>query len=135
MTEISAFRSALMGRVRGKNTKPELIVRRAAFQLGYRYRLHSRKLPGSPDLVFRKRRKVVFVHGCFWHRHEGCKKATSPKTRIEFWQGKFDANISRDLCNLRDLEADGWQVHVIWECETSDITGLKEKLGGFLGKV
>jgi DNA mismatch endonuclease, patch repair protein len=106
-----------MARVTGRDTRPEMAVRRAAHALGLRYRLHRPDLPGRPDLVFPRHRGVIFVHGCFWHRHPGCRRTTSPKTRREFWQAKFDANIERDRRAYATLEADGWRVVVIWECE------------------
>ena len=114
-------RSALMARVRGVDTKPELFVRKALYARGYRYRLHVRDLPGRPDLVFRKRRTVVFVHGCFWHRH-GCKKTTHPKSRQDYWEAKFANNVARDKRNLAQLIDDGWRVFVVWECETEKTT-------------
>ncbi len=132
-TPIDPDRSALMSRVKAKDTKPELSVRRLAHGLGYRYRLHRRDLPGSPDLVFPGRRKALFVHGCFWHRHQGCRKTTMPKTRAKFWQRKFDDNVRRDervIAALRDL---GWDVLVVWECETSDENLLRRTLIEFLG--
>jgi DNA mismatch endonuclease (patch repair protein) len=113
----TAQRSALMARVRGRDTRPELAVRRAAHAMGFRYRLHRRELPGSPDLVFKRLRTVIFVHGCFWHRHPGCSRTTTPKTRREFWQAKFAANVERDRLAVGALEAAGWRVVVIWECQ------------------
>jgi len=121
-----------MARVRGKDTEPEMRVRRLTHALGFRFRLHRRDLPGSPDLVFASRRKVVFVHGCFWHRHSGCKRTTSPKTRPEYWQAKFRDNISRDERVQRQLHELGWDVLVIWECETVSLTELQDRLVGFL---
>lgn len=106
-----------MSRIGGKDTKPELLLRRALHALGLRYRLHGKDLPGKPDLVFPKHRAVVFVHGCFWHRHQGCKVATSPKSNIEFWQAKFSRNVQRDAANVAALERRGWRVFVAWECE------------------
>jgi len=110
-------RSRLMGRIRGKDTKPELIVRRLAHSLGYRFRLHRVGLPGRPDLVFPRYRTVVFVHGCFWHRHPGCPCAAVPKTRPEFWAAKFVSNVARDARNQAELRKLGWSVVVLWECE------------------
>ena len=110
-------RSERMSRVRGKDTKPELIVRRLLHGLGYRYRLHARDLPGKPDIVFRSRRKAIYVHGCFWHRHEGCSLASRPKTRQEFWEAKFQSNVARDRRVAKQLELNEWKVVVIWECE------------------
>ena len=113
-------RSANMARVRGKDTGPELRVRRIAHLMGYRFRLHRKDLPGRPDLVFPKYRLAVFVHGCFWHRHEGCLRASTPATRAEFWQSKFKANIARDEQQVRALHSQGWDVLVLWECDLKD---------------
>lgn len=125
--------SARMKSVRARNTKPELVVRRLLHSLGYRFRLHGR-LPGSPDLVFAGRRKVIFVHGCFWHRHAKCPKTTIPRTNREFWQHKFAANRRRDRRNLRELAANGWDVIVVWQCETEDLEALSRRLRQELGK-
>ena len=125
-------RSALMSRIRGRDTKPELIVRRLAHALGYRFRLHRRDLPGAPDLVFPGRRKVVFIHGCFWHQHPGCRYAYKPKSNTEFWQKKFGANMERDARVLLELRERGWSSLVIWECETSDLEALKVRLESHL---
>ena len=126
-------RSALMSRIRGVNTKPELIVRRALHAQGYRFRLYGRGLPGRPDLVFRKRRMVVFVHGCFWHRHDGCAKSRLPKTRRDYWRDKFEGNVQRDKRNAQRLAEDGWRVFVVWECEVEKDDALIERLTEFLG--
>jgi len=126
-------RSDLMRRVKGKNTKPELAVRRLIHGLGYRYRLHDRRLPGSPDLVFRSRRKAIFVHGCFWHGHPGCKLATVPKTRTEFWTEKIEGNRNRDERALTNLQREGWETMVIWQCETKDVPALAKRIVEFLG--
>lgn len=112
----SAVRSALMSRIRGKNTKPEIIVRTQLWARGFRFRLHTKGLAGKPDLVLPKWKAVVFVHGCFWHRHEGCPLFRLPKTRTEFWDGKLSANRQRDLAAVRDLLSLGWRVAVVWEC-------------------
>ena len=109
-------RSRMMSGIRGKNTKPELALRRALHARGFRFRLHSSVVLGRPDLVLPKYHAVVFVHGCFWHRHEGCRYTTSPSTRPEFWQAKFAANIARDSTVRRDLLEAGWRVATIWEC-------------------
>lgn len=122
-----------MAKVRGKDTHPEMAVRRLLHSLGYRFRLHARALPGSPDLVFARRRKIVLVHGCFWHRHHGCKQATTPKTRAEFWKAKFEANVVRDERNIAELTEMGWDVLVVWECETRNAKLLTPKLTQFLG--
>ena len=124
-------RSRLMSRVRGKNTKPEMIVRQLAHRLGFRFRLHRRDLPGSPDLVFPGRKKVIFVHGCYWHRHN-CKKATTPKTNVDFWNKKFDDNIMRDNKNLSDLAELGWETMVVWQCEAEKPDNLADRLIEFL---
>lgn len=126
-------RSALMSRIRGKNTRPELQVRRLLFAAGYRYRLHVPTLPGSPDLVFSSRKKVIFVHGCFWHLHENCRFARLPKSRVEFWSNKLSANKARDSRKSEALIAAGWKVMVVWECEIDDISALENKLKDFLG--
>jgi len=110
-------RSWLMSRVRGRDTKPEWILRSGLHRLGFRYSLCSSKLPGRPDLVFRKYRSVVFVHGCFWHRHHGCPESSMPKSNREFWQRKFERTIERDNRNSRKLRAMGWRVIVVWQCE------------------
>jgi len=111
-------RSWLMSRVSSKNTTPELRVRKAAHAMGLRFRLHRADLPGKPDLVFPKYRTVIFVHGCFWHRHLDCPKASIPKTSVEMWQAKFTRNVQRDAQDISRLSALGWRVDVIWECET-----------------
>jgi DNA mismatch endonuclease (patch repair protein) len=125
-------RSENMRRIRGKDTSPEMAVRRLVHGMGYRYRLHVEKLPGSPDLVFAGRRKIILVHGCFWHRHPKCRKATMPKTRIDFWQEKFEKNVFRDRRNISELKKAGWSVLVIWECELGDSVHLTSKVAEFL---
>lgn len=127
-------RSWLMSRVRSKDTLAELRVRRAAHALGFRFRLHRSDLPGKPDLVFPKYRVALFVHGCFWHRHPGCRKASTPKSRIEFWQSKFDRNVERDVQTMAALKRLGWQPVVIWECETKDNVALSNCLSQFFRK-
>lgn len=109
-------RSRMMSRIRGKDTLPELALRSALFASGFRYRLHQRHLPGSPDIVSPEYRVALFVHGCFWHRHEGCKYSTSPKMNSDFWRLKFEGNVSRDARNLTLLRDQGWRVAIIWEC-------------------
>ena len=128
-----AARSAVMARVRGKNTRPEMIVRKLVFAASYRYRLHVRKLPGSPDLVFPSRKKVIFVHGCFWHRHDNCAGSRIPKSRVEYWSAKLNGNKARDVVNYTALREAGWQVLVLWECELEDPMILEDRLRGFLG--
>jgi len=110
-------RSANMSKIRSKDTKPEMFVRRHLHALGFRYRLHDSKLPGHPDIVLPKWHTVIFVNGCFWHRHEGCKVATMPKSNVEFWTKKFERNVARDIKEHSALEASGWHVIVVWECE------------------
>ncbi len=109
-------RSRMMSGIRGRDTKPEMTVRRYLHGCGFRYRLHDRSLPGAPDLVFRKFRVVVMVHGCFWHQHLGCQYATTPKNNWEFWQTKLAGNVARDKSNIVRLVATGWRVIVLWEC-------------------
>ena len=118
MTDIvdQQTRSRMMSGIRGKNTKPELALRRALHARGFRFRLHSGKVHGRPDLFLPKHRAAVFVHGCFWHRHDGCRYATVPATRPEFWRTKFDANVARDNAVRTRLLEDGWRVATVWEC-------------------
>lgn len=130
-------RSELMRRVRPKDTKPEIAVRRIVHSLGARFRLHYRNLVGKPDSVFIGKRKLIFVHGCYWHRHPGCKKASTPASNQEFWDGKFQRNVvqrnvERDAIPIQRLEADGWKVLIVWECETKDKTFLRNTLASFL---
>jgi len=106
----------MMATIRSRNTRPEMALRRALYRLGFRYRLHDRKLPGHPDLVLPKYRAVIFVHGCFWHRHSGCRYATNPATNTEFWERKFRENVERDERNIGKLRGQGWRIAVIWEC-------------------
>ena len=131
--DVDPLRRRIMAAVRGRNTKPEMIVRRLLFSLGYRFRLHHKDLPGRPDIVFAGRRKAIFVHGCFWHRHAGCSKATTPKTRADFWNLKFDQNVERDRRAERALADMGWSSLVVWECETRALEPLASKLRAFLG--
>ncbi len=107
-----------MSRIRSSNTKPEIYLRKALHRLGFRFRLHGRKLLGKPDIVLPKHKAVVFVHGCFWHRHAGCKVSTVPKSNTEFWLAKFARNVERDAIVSQKLQDQGWRVFVIWECET-----------------
>lgn len=113
-------RSEVMSRVRGRDTRPELRVRRALHAAGHRYRLQARDLPGRPDIVFRGDRVAIFVHGCFWHRHEGCPHARTPKSNVDFWTDKFAANVARDRAVMARLKGEGWNVLTIWECHTRD---------------
>lgn len=122
MTDVvdSATRSRMMSGIRGKNTKPEVVVRKFLHNSGLRYRLHCRDLPGKPDLVLPKYRSVVFVHGCFWHRHPNCRYAATPKKNAAFWKTKLDSNVARDSKVLAELALLGWHCKVVWECEISD---------------
>lgn len=117
-----------MGRIRGRDTSPEIAVRSALHRLGYRFRLHAKNLPGKPDIVLPKWKHIILVHGCFWHRHESCKFAYMPKTRSEFWAEKFEGNITRDKATVQALEKMGWQVTIIWECETRSMESLARNL-------
>ena len=130
-----AQRSERMSRVKGKGSAAELRVRSIAHAMGYRFRLHGAKLPGKPDLVFASRRKAIFVHGCFWHRHPdpNCRLARLPKSRQDFWVPKLEGNRMRDLRNEEALERLGWTVLTIWECELRDETSIRNKIGTFLG--
>ena len=125
-------RSEIMARVRSKNSRPEMAIRRLVFALGYRYRLHARTLPGCPDLVFRSKRKVIFVHGCFWHRHASCALARMPKSRLDFWIAKLEGNRQRDQKNKRALSREGWKVLTIWECQLNDAVRLEARIRRFL---
>lgn len=117
-------RSWLMSRVRRTNTRPEIVVRRILHRLGLRFRLHAKKLPGRPDIVLSRWRIVIFVHGCFWHRHNGCSKTTTPSSNKGFWLDKFATNVKRDKRCRRQLRDAGWRVIVVWECETYDVEKL-----------
>ena len=125
-------RRRMMRAVRGVNTKPEVIVRRLVHRLGFRFRLHRRDLPGTPDLVLPRLRVAMFVHGCFWHRHPGCKATTTPSSNVTFWMRKFDDNVARDDRNMDALARAGWNVHVVWECETKKPEALLKRLRDLL---
>ncbi len=125
-------RSAQMAKVRSKDTKPEMFVRRLVHRMGYRFRLHRRDLPGKPDLVFGPRKKVIFVHGCFWHGHD-CSFGRIPKSRVDFWETKIRTNRSRDEAHLARLEESGWRSLVIWECQLKKAKELENKIREFLG--
>lgn len=129
-----AQRSQRMGRIKAKNTKPELAVRRLLHKMGYRYRIHRTDLPGKPDVAFIGRRKVIFVHGCFWHQH-GCGRYKMPQSSTDFWHEKLRANVARDRRDLQALEQQGWQVLVIWECELRYKEVLAQRLATFVGPV
>ena len=124
-------RSRNMAAIRGQDTKPEMLVRSMLHRMGLRFSLHRKDLPGKPDIVLPKHRAVVLVHGCFWHRHAGCRFSTTPQTRAAFWQEKFDGNIKRDQVKAQQLRRLGWRVLTVWECETRH----PKKLGKRLGKL
>jgi DNA mismatch endonuclease (patch repair protein) len=126
-------RSKRMALIRGKNTKPELLVRKIARSLGYKFRLHVSDLPGKPDLVFPKLGKVIFVHGCYWHRHPGCSLARWPKSKLRFWVPKLNGNRRRDLRNIARLRRESWSVSVVWECQLKNRTLLVNRIKRFLG--
>lgn len=135
MTDIVGIkrRSEVMARIGSRDTAPELAVRHIAHRMGLRFRLHRKDLPGRPDLVFPKHRLAVFVHGCFWHRHEGCRHASTPKSRAAFWAEKFAANVERDARQEAALRALGWRVLVIWQCEVRDEAAVERKLSELIG--
>lgn len=125
-------RSALMSRIGGRNTAPEIVVRKLLHSLGYRFRLHRRNLPGTPDIVFPSRRKAIFVHGCFWHAH-GCPKGQLPKSGLEFWRPKLETTRARDLRNEERLRESGWEALSVWQCQIGNPELLKSRLRRFLG--
>lgn len=125
-------RSQLMARVRCKDTAPEMAVRRMLHALGYRYRLHVTDLPGRPDIVLPRHRKVIQVHGCFWHSHPGCRKAKAPSSNESFWSDKLAANVARDARNEQALRSGGWSLMTVWECEVKDLAELERRLRAFL---
>jgi len=134
-TLTSERRSWNMSRIRGRDTRPELVLRSLLHRAGFRFRLHAKQLPGRPDIILPRYRTAIFVHGCFWHRHFGCRNAATPSTRREFWQAKFDGNVSRDARNQAALEAAGWTVLTVWECELkSDAEGVARRLATELRK-
>lgn len=125
-------RSWIMSRVQGRNTKPEMLVRSFVFRMGFRFRLHRRDLPGTPDIVLPRHRKVIFVHGCFWHGHKSCQRSKRPTTNESFWNNKLDGNIERDKRYRREIRKMGWKVLIVWECETKRPVKLLRKLERFL---
>jgi DNA mismatch endonuclease (patch repair protein) len=127
-----AERSERMRLIRSKDTKPEMLVRRIIFSMGHRYRLHSRSLPGHPDIVFSRQRKAVFVHGCFWHRHANCRKARLPKSKLDYWLLKLAKNRNRDKINEGRLRKLGWRILVVWECQTRHPAALRTRIDRFL---
>lgn len=126
--DVPEQRRALMGRIKGVNTNPEMAVRRILHAMGRRFRLHRKDLPGRPDVVLSRYRTAIFVHGCFWHRHPGCRRTTVPKTRANFWNAKFEVNVARDEAAQQGLAAAGWNVLVVWECETKNPVNLQARL-------
>jgi len=126
-------RSWNMSRIKNKNTRPEKTVRSALHKMGYRFRLHRKDLPGKPDIVLAKHKTVIFVHGCFWHQHKGCKYAYLPKTRVRFWKEKFKENYARDIRARKELKRMNWKSKVVWECQTKKPPELNRKLAGILG--
>ena len=130
-TNVSASTRKSMRANKQRNTKPEMVVRRIVYGLGYRYRLHRKELPGTPDIVFQSRRKIIFVHGCFWHGHN-CRPIHKTKTRIDYWMKKINNNIFRDSIALESLQKLGWETIVIWECETRNLSLLAERVKLFL---
>lgn len=127
-------RSEIMAHVKGRDTGPELLVRAIVHSLGYRFRLYRRDLPGNPDITLPKHRKVIFVHGCFWHGHKRCPRSARPSTNIAFWRKKLDSNIDRDRRNIGQLRKDGWRVLVVWQCQTRKPETLKRALSKFLNE-
>ena len=125
-------RSWIMRQVKGRDTSPEKIVRSLLHRMGYRFRLQRDDLPGKPDIVLPRFKTVVFVNGCFWHRHSGCKRATTPATNVDYWQTKFERNVARDARNQAELEKMGWRVVIVWECELKDKTTLEKRLDDYL---
>lgn len=125
-------RSRIMSSVKSKDTKPEIVVRKLLHSMGYRFRLHREDLPGTPDIVLPKYKKVIFVHGCFWHGHEGCPRAKLPKTNMEFWGVKITKNMTRDAEAMKILSRTGWKSLVIWTCEIKDLEQLTKKIRDFL---
>jgi DNA mismatch endonuclease (patch repair protein) len=123
-----AVRSRMMAGIGGKNSKPEILIRKMLFSAGYRFRLHRRDLPGTPDIVLPGRKIVIFVHGCFWHAHERCRYFKIPATRTDFWIAKLQSNVNRDMCNVGKLTSTGWRVLCIWECATRDSATAKSLL-------
>lgn len=123
-----------MSRIKGQDTRPEKAVRTILHNMGYRFRLHRRDLPGKPDIVLPKYRKIIFVHGCFWHGHKRCERSIRPTTNVEFWDRKLSGNIERDKRNIRSLRRAGWKVHIVWGCQTKSVDRLERKLLEFLAE-
>lgn len=130
-----AKRSWIMSRVKGENTKPEILVRSLVHAMGFRFRLHRKDLPGKPDLVLPRHKKVIFVHGCFWHQHSACPNSARPTSNIAYWNRKLDRTVERDKHNIASLKSAGWQVLVVWECQIKNTEKLIGALGEFLIKL
>jgi DNA mismatch endonuclease (patch repair protein) len=130
----AAQRSALMARIRGRDTRPEILVRSIVHRLGFRFRIGPTTVPGKPDLVLQRHRKVILVHGCFWHQHPGCRRSSRPQSRVKFWNAKLDRNIRRDKDVMAQLVEEGWSFLIVWECETTNRANLEAKLRRFLIK-
>jgi DNA mismatch endonuclease, patch repair protein len=128
-------RSQIMSHVSGKNTKPELIVRSLLHHMGYRFRLHRKNLPGKPDIILPKYKKVIFIHGCFWHGHKNCPRSKRPTTNKEFWHKKIDRNIHHDKEIVSNLKESGWDILIVWTCEIKDLNQLKDKILNFLEEI
>lgn len=130
-------RSEIMARILGKNTEPELIVRKLVHRMGYRYRVHRNDLPGTPDIVFSGRKKAIFVHGCFWHQHKDshCTRTHTPTSNVEYWQPKLERNRNRDVIQQSQLSEMGWDILVVWECEVQNENDLPIRIENFLGRV
>ncbi|OYT73681.1 MAG: very short patch repair endonuclease [Chloracidobacterium sp. CP2_5A] len=129
-----AKRGEVMRAVKSRDTRPEMIVRRMLHRAGFRYRLHDKKLAGKPDIVFPSRKKVIFVHGCFWHQHPGCRLADRPASNVDYWNAKLDGNVARDAKRLAALAASGWKSYVVWECQIRDAAKLLDDLSQFLSE-
>lgn len=125
-------RSEVMSRIRGRNTSPELAVRKKLHSMGYRFRLHQKNLPGKPDIVLKKYMAVIEVKGCFWHQHPGCKRASKPSSNTAYWQAKLQGNVNRDRKNARNLRSMGWSVVTVWECQLIDIEAVAHRIDRFL---
>lgn len=128
-------RSALMARIRGRDTRPEVLVRSMVHRMGFRFRIGSTDLPGRPDLVLRRHKKVIFVHGCFWHQHTGCSRSARPRTRQKFWDAKLDRNVERDRSAIVLLRREGWRSLIVWECELKNSAAVARRLRRFLGNL
>ena len=133
-THTTNARSQNMAAIKGRNTRPEMVVRRLLYSLGYRYRLHRKDVPGNPDIVFLARRKAIFINGCFWHQHQGCRLAHFPRSRLEYWGPKLARNVQRDAASAAILQNMGWKVLVLWECEIKNVEPLTTRLIEFVGE-